>query len=68
MVKVRFSSTTSKMSRPSADHEVQKEGQVKSEAPAVKREYDEAFDLTGDSPRKPRRKRAPPETVDLTDD
>ncbi|KAB5582772.1 hypothetical protein GE09DRAFT_1246627 [Coniochaeta sp. 2T2.1] len=48
--------------------EVKKEKTVKTEAPGIKREHDEVFDLTGDSPRKTRRKRAKPETVGLTDD
>ncbi|KAB5585801.1 hypothetical protein GE09DRAFT_1277263 [Coniochaeta sp. 2T2.1] len=45
-----------------------KEKTVKSEALAVKREYDEAFHLTGDLPRNMTWKRTQPETVDLTDD
>ncbi|OIW27358.1 hypothetical protein CONLIGDRAFT_645633 [Coniochaeta ligniaria NRRL 30616] len=48
--------------------DVKKEKIVKTEASPVKREYDEAFDLTGDSPRKILRKRAEQETIDLTDD
>lgn len=39
---------------------------VKTEASDVKREHDDAFDLTGDPPQMIPRKRAKRETIDLT--